>query len=286
MPFPELKVPYYELQNSYRELTPFPKDFEMNPIQIVNIRGLGKITQLQFFLRSNAGKLVEIELKNKGIQEIRKKEKAGFYFKKIPFEPFVLTEATIKEKLKTGLVVLKNMSENTHALYTSAPSDYAGLRGLYIDQLYAKREQTDSIALESKSRESYGFILNDPLHISSTFLDISDGAYTSVSGNIVVEFTEYETETYGIDELPKEYIFNKENNSLHFPLEYSYGKKILGFNSTALKEAIPFENAEPTQEMTSSIYFETQPKVIAIRKAIGRKMTTVPIQLEIPKGNR
>ncbi|MCL5244503.1 hypothetical protein M4I21_01705 [Cellulophaga sp. 20_2_10] len=291
MPYPELLQSYYNLRDRYKEESKDP-NHKYNPLYVVNLRGMGKIDKLNFFLRSNKGKKEVLSLKpvaNEVLASTVLKEDK--YIEKPVYKKLeLLTNSIIKKELKTRFVALNQ--DNKYNLYTSLPSNYDNLNKIYVTDLYVKTEENDSIEVGRTDSYYNGFLIGNPESIQSRTFEMQDDTilYTKVSGTISVSTEKIEEKVYTLDKLPKTYRYDKRTNSLDAKVDSSSGQFFLyAFTNEDLETSIPYYVLESDQENHVIINFKTEPKTIIIRHkpydwkySTDNYTTEVPFEIEIP----
>lgn len=294
MPYPELLQSYYNLRDRYKEKSTDP-NHKYNPLYVVNLRGMGKINKLNFFLRSNQGKKEVINLKpianELQASTVLKEDKYNRdpVYKKLK----LLNDSIIKKELKTRFVALNQ--DNKYNIYTSLPSDYDNLSQIYVTELYLKTEDNDSIEINRTESYYNGFLIGNPENIQSRTFEIKKDtiSYTKVTGLISVNTQKFEEKVYTLNKLPKTYSYNKSTNSLDVEIDNSLGDFFLyAFTNDDLQTTIPYYLSESDKENHIIINFKTEPKVLIIRSkpynwnySRDPYTTEVPFEIEIPLNN-
>jgi hypothetical protein len=281
MPYPEMKSSYLDLQRRYKEGDENP-NHRYNGISVVNVRGLGKIKKIDFFLRSNKGHIEVIDFGEIFLQ--KNKEKEDNKTQDFPqYKTYTnLNDSIVKKLLKIDIAALAQT--NSHLLYASLPSKYSESLGFSFDDMYLKTDKNDSIKITDYENTS---IINGIGNFENTntkgiTIESADPKYIYVSGKVGINRPVYEDKKFTINNLPNGFIYNKENNTLEIEYEmYYYENEIYGFENLNSKKTIPIYLESNTNQIVYK--FKMTPSHIILREKKHRKNIEIPFKLKIPK---
>ncbi|TRX38012.1 hypothetical protein FNW52_03680 [Flavobacterium sp. ZT3R18] len=281
MPYPEMKSSYLDLQRRYKEGDKNP-NHRYNGISVVNVRGLGKIKKLDFFLRSNKGHIEVIDFGEIFLQKNKEKEDNETQ----DFSQYKtytnLNDSIVKKLLKIDIAAL--VQTNSHLLYASLPLKYSESLGFSFDDMYLKTDKNDSIKITDYEKTS---IINRIGNFESTnnkgiTIESVDPKYTYVSGKVGINRPVYEDKKFTINNLPNGFIYNKENNTLEIEYEmYYYENEIYGFENLNSKKTIPIYLESNSNQIVYK--FKMTPSHIIIREKKSANDIEIPFKLKIPK---
>ncbi len=287
MPYPEMTSSYFDLKNRYKEEDKNPNHL-YNGIDIVTIRGLGKIKKLNFFLRSNKGQVKTIDLGAIPVlekkEEDKEEDKEYAYYSK--YRSFAnLNDSIVRNDLKIGISTLQK--ENSYMIYASLPSKYSGNLDFSFSDMYLKTSEKDSLRIfnyESAMSRIDIFGQYSPSNITAIEIENQNNAYDNVVGEINIEKPVYEEKIYKINNLPKGYSYDTKNKLLEIKFEDGYYNDytIYGVANSNSKEAIPniLSLIESDQIQCK---FKNSPSHIIIRHRKSVTNISVPFNLKMVK---
>lgn len=284
MPYQDMISSYRDLKNRYKEEDTNP-DHLYNPIQIVNIRGLGKIKKINFFLRSDKGQIKTIDLgaipNKESIKENNKEEKK-YSFK---YESYLnLNESIVKNDLKVNIATLDK--ENSYMIYASLPSKYSEDLHFSFSDMYLKTDKNDSIMISDyqDAMSRINLSVDYASNINAIEILNEKDIYNNIVGKIEIRRPIYEEKKYDITNLPSGYTYDKKNKSLEIKFEKGYYDEyyINGFASLNSKELVP--NTFTVIEFDHVLYnFKENLSHIIIQHRKEEKNISVPFKLKISK---
>ncbi len=279
MPYPNLRSSYIALKNRYKEAT-VATDYKYNPLDVVNIRGLGKMAKLNFFLRSTKGKVELIDLGEKLLQKDYVKQKTNYSTnpKYYPKMPIVFDD--LKTELKPGLV--NPEVDSLYYVYASLPSKYSNHMHFNFDAFVLKSNNNDSLLVNSYQEGHDDLIFNgSKKNIKVAKITKGNKNFNLVTGNIEVDIQEYVDDPIKINELPKGYIYDAITKTLYLPLEDFdvINPNFFAFEQHDLKKTIPYYYKDQGERLL--VTFEKAPKIIIRRTSTAQKQFSIPFKLEI-----
>ena len=162
MPFPDLVGDYMTIKSKYKELDKDPMH-NFHPLYVVNLKAMGKVKQVDFFLRSKKGKVVTIDLGNVKPQTKNPEPKAD----PTEYAPLANIEREdIKKVLKINYTTMPvRFGEPDHiALYASVPYGYNNSNtNIIFQNVKLIGEKKDTLAIdEMDDASNYIGMLNMP----------------------------------------------------------------------------------------------------------------------------
>ncbi len=286
MPYRDMTLSYLDIKNRYKEEDKNP-NYKYNTIDVINIRGIGKIQKLNFFLRSNKGHVAVIDFGEKFLQKETKEKVDNEFQYYSKYETYTnLNDLIAKKELKINISALKQA--NSYLLYASLPSQYSKALQFSFYDMFLKTDRNDSIEITNHTNNTSKItaIINKPANIDETSLEISDPKYIYIIGKVGIDRPIYEDKKYAIGNLPKGFTYNKDTNTLEIESEnYLDDFEIYGFESLNSKKSIPTVNLEPIHEYNYQLRykFKTTPSHIIARNKKDVNDMYVPFKLKIPQ---
>lgn len=287
MPYPDMRSSYFDLKNRYKEEDKNPNHL-YNGIDIVTIRGLGKIKKLNFFLRSNKGQVKTIDLGAIPVlekkEEDKEEDKEYAYYSK--YRSFAnLNDSIVRNDLKIGISTLKK--ENSYMIYASLPPKYSGNLDFSFSDMYLKTSEKDSLRIfnyESAMSRIDIFGLYSSSNVEAIEIENQNNAYDNVVGEINIGKPIYEEKIYKINNLPKGYIYDIKKKSLEIKFEEGYygDYTIYGVANFNSKKAIP-NIIDIIKGDQIQCKFKHIPSHIIIQHKIGTTDITIPFNLKMLK---
>jgi len=280
MPFPELKSSYYDLKTRYIEAEK-NTNYKFNALDVVTIRGLGKIKKVNFFLRSKKGKVHIIDLGEK----IAKKEAADIeFFENRNYSPISKIDfEELKKELKVGLVNIKD--DTLYYIYASLPSKYSLNSYFNFDEFKLKNKKNDSLSIERYRDLNNSLIFNNPKNIIETFISKNTKEFDFITGTIEVSITNFNENKIDLKKSPKGYVYDYKTNTLNLQQFDNFSNELFGFENSDKKNSIPFNIKDTIKNGGYEIIakFKKKPSIILIRTRKEDNNFTIPFKLEIPK---
>jgi hypothetical protein len=281
MPYPEMKSSYLDLQSRYKEVDKNP-NHRYNGISVVNVRGLGKIKKLDFFLRSNKGHIEVIDFGEIFLQ--KNKEKEDNEIQDFPeYKTYTnLNDSIVKKLLKIDIAAL--VQTNSHMLYASLPSKYSESLGFSFHDMYLKTDKNDSIKITGYINRSDINTFGNHEEISTEGITIEkiDPKYTHITGKVGISRSVYEDKKITVNNLPSWLIYNKESKTLEIESEERHVHDLFGFESLSSKKTIPVY-AESIFTNPILCKFKKTPSHIIIREEKSANDIEILFKLKIPK---
>jgi hypothetical protein len=282
MPYTDMKSSYFDLQRRYKEGDKNPKH-RYNGISVVNVRGLGKIKKLDFFLRSKKGHIEAIDFGEIFLQKNKEKENNEIQ----DFSQYKtyqnLNDSIVKKLLKIDITAL--VQTNSHMLYASLPSKYSESLGISFHDMYLKTDKNDSIQITDYINRSDINIFGNQAEISTEGITITekiDPKYTHIIGKVEINRPVYQDKKFTISNLPYGFAYKKENNTLEIESGiYRYDNVIYGIENLNSKKTIPVKLEYYRNQI---IYkFKMTPSHIIVREKKSINDIEIPFKLKIPK---
>jgi hypothetical protein len=289
MPYPEMQSSYLDIKNRYKEEDTNPNHL-YNGIDIVNIRGLGKIKKLNFFLRSNKGQVKTIDLGAIPVLEKKEEEdKDNEYAGYSKYESYAnINDSIVRKDLKINISTLDK--ESSYMIYASLPPKYSENLGFSFSDMSLKASKKDSIRIsdykDAMSRiNTLGYYTSniDAIEIVNENNGYDNG-YDNVVGEIEIDKPIYEEKIYEIKNLPKGYMYDIKNKSLEIKFEDGYYSDytIYGVANSKSKEAIP-NVVRIIESDQIQCKFKNTPSHIIIRHRKEVVNISVPFNLKMLK---
>lgn len=293
MPYPELLSEYMDIKAKYKELDKDPLH-KFHPLYIVNLQASGKINKVEFFLRSQKGKVVEIDLGN--VKPQAKPTKA--ITDETEFLPLAnIEKESIQKALKTNYLTVPvklNESED-FILYTSVPYGYNNKNtNMTFEHVKLIGDKKDTVAIDEIFTENDYFDIgssNSSGNLRAVRFSPKNMKPTKIIGDIDFGITNYYDKEYPINRLPKGLIIAPDGVTLTiFKNEPSLEdvSAIYAFTKEDKKHALStvrIENYDYDSE-NSLLQYVKKPAYIIVRykkdkdKRVEEK---VPFELNIPK---
>lgn len=280
MPYPDMISSYRDLNNRYQEAE---KNLahKYNPIYVLNIRALGKIEKLNFFLRSHKGKIEVVNLGEIKVQERINKETEDSYNYNPVYETYPkLTNSNAKQHVKINVTAVND--KNTYALYASLPFEYSQFATLNFEDIYFKTEKNDTLA-KIRRDNTFDVIMGDPTNIISEIIQVEDEKYKVVKGKVVIEKQDHEDEKFNINDLPASFTYNEKENLMIYKMNDRKDLILFAFENSDLKKSIPYKVQYVNEKDHYSIQFKTPPHFIIIRKDKDKESISVPFEFKLPQ---
>ncbi len=270
MPYEEMRGDYMSIQYRYKEAD---KDsmHRFHPIEIINIKGLGKVGSVEILVRSNKGKVERINL-GKQVPQAAAASKKSETTRYRPLEKIDTSVINRLLKINYSTVNNKDGIPSYYLLYASLPEAYknAGLR-MDFDEVWMKSPD-DSLLLETEDASDYFELgssrkgsnltavkINKPQmlvakmqgNISISSSGLSDTSFLTTALPAAVQmFNEGKSFTILIDQLPVETL-----------------KEIFGLKSGNERQALSYDydEAKPVLENSILIHFKEAPVKLVFR---------------------
>ncbi|RYF91057.1 MAG: hypothetical protein EOO03_02285 [Chitinophagaceae bacterium] len=270
MPYEEMRGDYRDIQQRYKEADS-DSMHRFNPIEIVNIRGRGKLAAIEIFIRSNKGKVTSIDLGRHVPKPMP--TNAGGYSTYHP--AFASDSNNIYKELKINYALLQSKKQKDAALllYTSLPEQFKNL-DINFEDVWLMGAN-DSMNMEMQNADNYlelAFSANannrKAVKMLMPQMDIA-----SIKGKLVFSTSGIYDTSFAVTALPAS--IKSFNNGLSF----SFNREVLpvvslrdiyGLKKVNGSQALTCEYDETglSDDKTITLHFTEAPAVLVFR---GRK---------------
>ena len=206
MPYPELASNYYAIKQAYKELD---KDalHKFHPIDIVTIKASGKVGKVGFFLRSNKGHIVNIDLGDVMPQKSVERASVIEQNEALPINNITKEELKKVLKINCNLVPGKLNEAANILIYASLPYGYNNedTRWNFSDMKLIGESKdtldvTDYEDGDNYFRVGYG---NQSSNLSAVKITPKMQKATKIIGIIRLEVPNYYDKIYNLNNIPE-----------------------------------------------------------------------------------
>ena len=269
MPYEELRSDYMAIKYKYKEADKDSMHL-FNPIEIVNIKGRGKVGSVEILVRSNKGKVERINLGNQMPQPSTATKSETVRYS--PIEK--MDSSVINNLLKINFSTLfsNNGRASAYLLYASLPEAYKnGGLSMEFDEVWMKSAD-DSLTLEMENATNY-FELSSSrngnnlaaVKINKPQMDIQ-----SIKGELYISISGISDTSFSSKALPAGIKMFNEGKSFTILLDelpVKPLKEIFGLKNGNNRKALVYEYGEAKPEIENSviIHFKEAPEKIVLR---------------------
>ncbi len=269
MPYEELKNDYMTIKYNYKEADKDSMHL-FHPIEIVNIRGRGKAGSVEILIRSNKGKVENINLGNQILQPAGARTSETIRYR--PLEK--MDSSVINHLLKINYSTLndKNGRPSSYLIYGTLPEAYknAGLT-FSFDEVWLKSAD-DSLSLDMDEASDYFQLGSSGSSNNLTAVKINKPQMEiiKIKGNILISTSGLSDSSFDVKSLPA--AIKMFNNGKSFSistdeLSLEYLKEIFGLKYGNSKQALVYEYGarDSANENNIIIHFNESPEKLILR---------------------
>lgn len=292
MPYPELTTDYYAIKQEYKELDN-DSLHKFHPIDIVTIKASGKIDKVEFFLRSNKGRIENIDLGDVVPQKPIERASVIEQNEVLPISNITKEELNKVLKINCNLVPGKSYKAANILIYASLPYGYNNERTNWnFSDMKIIGESKDTLDVNDYEngynyfRVGYG---NQSSNLSAVKITPKMQRATKIIGKIRLEIPNYYDKIYNLNNIPEWIKIDADGKNVSF---YNSDPSRLGmveflvFGKQVGKKPMDIiaQKYEEATGLLTNTYAEKVNKITVRFKNEEKSLSEeIPFELEIPK---
>ena len=294
MPFEELRADYLRIKAAYKE-EDTDTAHRFNPIDIINVKGVGTIGSVEIFVRSAKGHVERFDLGKHTPQANISKPKAQTQNEQRYAPINTLDSAEASKIVKSHYNILRDDKgrEAFCLLYASLPVNYkrAFIR-MEFEDVWLKTA-TDSVKMEMEDAENYFDIGDQRKNSNITAVKMplpQQGKVTSIKGQLIFTVKGLYDTAFKIGALPQGMSFSSDGLTVTILpdlVQVESIREIYGFGDAGRKNLLQYVSkpaSDEDEELKVTITFDQKPSQIVIRsKRETDQNFSIPLEFVISK---